>query len=39
MGLAFSTKIQDFRDGERTQDTTVRILLVSYLLYSAMETY
>lgn len=39
MDLAFSTKIQDYRDGKRIQDTTVRILLVSYWLYGAVETY
>lgn len=30
MDLAFSTKVQDFRDGKRIQDTTVGILLASY---------
>lgn len=39
MDLVFFSKIQDFRDGERIQDTTVTIPLMSYLLYDAVETY
>lgn len=35
--FTFSTKSQDFRDGKRIQDTTVKILLVFYCLYSAVE--
>lgn len=38
MDLAFSTKFQDFRDSNRAQDNTVRILLVPYLLQGPVET-
>lgn len=37
MNLTFSTKIQDFRDRKRGQDITVKILLVFYWLYTAVE--